>query len=391
MKVLFISPSFYPATYYGGPIHINYAFCNSLAKTKCVQLSVLTTDANGPRSRVALNDFPATAGDAYEVFYCRRAFGPDISPGLLFRLFGMIRRADIVHLNGVYSFTTLPTLFLCRVLQKPVVWSPLGALQRWPGTTRGPAKRLWERTCNWLCAPDRVLLHVTSEEEKAESPSRISNASAVVIRNGIEAPSPGGRKSFRHGGGLRLLYLGRLHPIKAIENLLHAMTLVKTSTQLSICGEGENDYQERLQSLVSDLNLNDRVHFHGHVDGAAKEQQFLDADLCIVPSFLESFCTVVVESLARGVPVIASRGTPWKRIEEMNCGLWVANEPQDLARAIDEAARMSLGDMGLRGKEWMQTEYSWAGVVEEMIQQYQKLIETSELRRRRTARQTQAA
>ena len=389
MKVLFISPSFYPATFYGGPIHINYAFCNALAKTKRVRLRVLTTDSDGPRRRIALNGLSVRLEDGYEVFYCRRMLGPDISPGLIFRLPGMIRQADVVHLNGVYSFTTLPTLFLCRVLQKPVVWSPLGALQRWPGTTHPIAKRFWEKICNWLCATDPVLLHVTSEEEKIESVSRIRNAAAAVIRNGIEAPPI--TKSARRSGDLRLLYLGRLHPIKGIENLLHAMTLVTTRTQLSICGEGDTDYQQRLQSLVSSLDLTDRVHFHGRVDGEAREQQFREADLCMVPSFRESFCTVVVESLARGIPVIASRGTPWKRIEEMNCGMWVANEAESLARAIDKAAEMPLGEMGRRGKDWMQTEYSWASVVDEMIQQYQKLIETSEVRRRRTARQTQAA
>lgn len=391
MKVLFISPSFHPATYYGGPIPINYAFCNSLAKTEQLQLRVLTTDADGPSKRIAVQSIPETLKEGYEVYYCRRAFRPDISPGLLLRLFRMIREADIVHLNGVYSFTTVPTLALCRLLQRPVVWSPLGALQRWPGTTRKTTKRLWERICNSFCNPERVVLHVTSEEERVESIRRISRASAVVIRNGVEIPKLNGDKSFRQGDGMRLLYMGRLHPIKGIENLLHALTMVKINVKLSICGEGDSDYQTRLQSLVTELELSDRVQFHGRVDEEVKELQFRDADLCIVPSFKESFCTVVVESLARGVPVIASQGAPWQRIEEMNCGMWVANDPEDLARAIEQAVNMPLREMGLRGQKWMEHEYSWSSVVEEMIEQYRSLIEISEPGSQEASRRPQAA
>lgn len=391
MKVLFIAPSFHPATYYGGPIPVNYAFCNSLAKTEQLQLRVLTTDADGPSKRIAVQSIPEKLDEGYEVYYCRRACRPDISPRLLLRLFGMIREADVVHLNGVYSFTTVPTLMLCRLLKRPVVWSPLGALQRWPGTTRKTTKRLWERICNSCCDPERVVLHVTSEEEKSESLCRIDRASIVVIRHGIDMPKLNGARTFHQGRDIRLLYLGRLHPIKGIENLLHALAMAKSNAFLSICGEGEADYQNRLRSLVAELQLSDRVKFHGRVDGEAKEQQFREADLCIVPSFKENFCTVVAESLARGLPVVASHGTPWRRIEDINCGLWVANGPEELSKAIDEAAYMPLREMGVRGRQLMAQEYSWASIVEEMIAQYRSLIEASELRRQGTARHPQAA
>ena len=48
MKVLHVVPTFYPATYWGGPIHSLYALCRVLAIVPDVQLRVLTTDAAGP-------------------------------------------------------------------------------------------------------------------------------------------------------------------------------------------------------------------------------------------------------------------------------------------------------------------------------------------------------
>ena len=130
------------------------------------------------------------------------------------------------------------------------------------------------------------------------------------------------------------------------------------------------------------MDLNNRVTFHGRVNAEAKEQQFAEADLCVVPSFTENFCNVVVESLARGVPVVASKGTPWARVTEMDCGLWVDNDAATLAGAIRQMQTMPLREMGQRGREWMQREFSWPSIADQMIQQYETLIETN--RRRKT-------
>lgn len=374
MKILFISPSFFPATYYGGPIFINRSYCQALAATSDVELEVLTTDSDGPRKRISSGSAGTDTSSGYAITYCRRWFRPDIAPGLLLRLPATIYSADVVHLTGVYSFTTLPTLLLCRLLRKPVVWSALGALQRWDGTTRQRVKRLWEELCNVICRPDRVLLHVTSKEEQSESMQKIRNVTPLVLRNGIDIPEAL-TKDFPPGGSLRLLYIGRLHPIKGIENLLYALTKVKCEFTLAICGEGAPSYEASLRSLVKRLDLDQRVRFHGQVNGEAKEQQFREAALCVAPSFKEAFCTVVLESLARGLPVIAGHGTPWQRVEEMGCGIWCSNNPEDLSDAIDRAAQMPLARMGERGRAWMQREFSWDQVATETIETYRSLID----------------
>ena len=339
-----------------------------------VQVEVLTTDSNGPGRRIDVRAAALDCTPGYDICYCRRLFPPDIAPGLLLRLCGKIRRADVVHLNGVYSFTTIPTLALCRLMKKPVAWSTMGALQRWEGSTRQGTKAWWERACNSFCDSDRVLMHVTSEEEKAESLEKIPNASALILRNGIDIPKLYEKKRNANGQFMRLLYIGRLHPIKGIENLLRAMTLVKTRVQLAICGEGEGEYEAGLRALVSELNLTEVVRFHGRVDGESKEQHFRDADLCIAPSFKEAFCTVVLESLARAVPVIASHGIPWQRVVEKGCGLWVGNAPEELATAIDQATALPLDEMGRRGRSWMEQDYSWSQVAAEMIAEYERRV-----------------
>lgn len=339
-----------------------------------VELRVLTTDSDGP-GRIPVESTPTELPVGYKVYYCRRWFGADIAPGLFRRSYGMIKWADVVHLTAVYSPPTIPVLLLCSILGKPVVWSTRGALQRWEGSTRTTLKGIWEKLCNSLCKLGRVVLHVTSEAEQLESGKRISNARATVIPNGVELPTLNGFHEQRKDSVLHVLYLGRLHPIKGIENLLRAVAMLKGKARLSICGDGDVAYQDQLHSLARELGLNGSVKFQGKVGGAEKEQQFAAADLCVVPSFKENFCIVVAEALAREVPVVASHGTPWQRLVEKECGLWVGNSSEELSAAMNLAASLPLTEMGKRGRAWMGQEYSWPAIAQQMFREYESLIQ----------------
>src|SRR5262249_42256134 len=153
------------------------------------------------------------------------------------------------------------------------------------------------------------------------------------------------------------------HPKKGIENLLEAHHRINGRLSLNSCltiaGAGEQDYTEAINALIHDLGLSRHVKMTGHVEGQAKTRLFENADLVVVPSYTENFGLVVAEALAHGVPVITSRGTPWNRVEEIGCGLWVDNDPDSLAQAIERISSMPLQDMGLRGREWMQREFAW--------------------------------
>lgn len=379
--MLHVTPSFYPARHYGGTSYSNYALCNASAAIPDLELKVLTTDSDGPekQQRINVTEFPARLPQGYEVLYCRRLFGADVSPSMLWRLWPMIRWADVVHLSAVYSPPTIPTLLFCKLQGKPVVWSTRGALQRWKGSTRTTLKRVWEVLCNSLCNSDRVLLHTTSEEERNESLPRISRATAIMVPNGIDIPAYSASRKAQHTGQPRLLYLGRLHPIKGIENLLRAVPQTDSNIQLSICGDGSMTYRQSLERLSGELGLEQRVTFHGMVEGEEKERHFYGADVCVVPSYKEAFCLVVAESLSRGIPVIVSRTTPWKSVASVGCGLSVDNDPESIAKAITTSLTMPLSEMGQRGREWMQRDYSWPVIAQRIAAHYGDMVKARDV------------
>ena len=374
MKVLHVVPSFYPAFNYGGPITSVYELCAGLVRQGC-EVRVLTTDANG--LGVVLDvakDAPVTLPPGLSVRYCPRIFCHSVSPELLRRLLPSIRWADLVHLTAVYNFPTFPTLAACRWLKKPLVWSPRGALQRWQSSRRPGLKAAWESVCRRL-APGGMVLHVTSAQEAAESVAKFPRARAAVVANGVELPP---RLERRNGSArLRLLFLGRLDPKKGIENLLAACQGLSNLDQLwslTIAGSGDAAYTAGLEENARTLGLREQVSFVGEVRGQAKTDLFAASDLAVFPSHTENFAMVVAEALAHGVPVIASKGTPWSGVEAHGCGLWVENDPATLAAAIARMSRMPLGEMGERGRCWMEEEFAWETVAREMLRLYGKLL-----------------
>jgi glycosyltransferase involved in cell wall biosynthesis len=378
MNILHITPAFYPATYYGGPIFSTYAMCNSLAAFPNVNLRVLCSDMAGPRvsDRVDVTARPMRYPAGYDVYFERRTIGSDIAPGLLPQIFKLGSRADIVWLTGTYSFTTLPTLLLCRLREKPLVWSPRGALQatqEWSGARRPGAKRLFEKLCQWL-QPRQCVLHVTAEVEKVASLMRMPGFDAEVISNGVELPLSAVGRTWKPDGLLRLVFISRLDPKKGLENLLEALPLIHAPCILNVYGSGEQGYIASLRALAARLGVSDRVMFHGHVDGAEKQAAFDEADLFVFPTHSENFGMVVAEALAHGIPVIVSKDAPWPALEERGVGLWIDKAPADVAKAVDQLAGQDLATMGARARAWMQSDFAWQSRAEQMLALLESMI-----------------
>lgn len=379
MRVLHVTPTYYPATYWGGPIVSVHSLCNALASMAGVDLKVLTIDTAGPRisERVEIRDFPTRYPGGYDVYFTRQVMGREIAPGLLVRLWTMVKWADVVHLTATYSFPTIPTLFICRMLNKPLVWSPRGALQaahNWGSASKPTLKKMWEYVCR-VVMPKQYVLHVTSDAEMAASTARLGKAEAVAIPNGVDVPNDVRRRKWMPDGTIRLIYIGRLAPIKGIENLVRAFSQLNgVPTTLNIYGTGERKYVDSLVELARLCRADGRLRFCGHVEGKAKTKAFLEADVCVVPSHSENFGMVVAESLAHGVPVIASKGTPWESLVEHRSGLWVANDPTTLASAITHMRTCDLEGMGRNGRAWMKREFCWQDIAGRMLAVYEQLI-----------------
>lgn len=382
MHILHVTSAYYPATYWGGPIFSVYGLNNALANLPEIEIQVLTTDSAGPLLSQRLEAANLNMEELYPnqiIHFTRRILRSSTSLEMLMKLPALVNWADVVHLTGTYSFPTFPTLLACRLFGKPLVWSPRGALQdaqKLEFSRKKRLKNIWNFLCNMLLNPDKTVLHTTSIEERDFSLSSLPGARAVVISNGIDTPLAFPKRDYCPNGELRLLFLSRLHRKKGVENLLDAMVDLKDlNISLSIYGTGDKAYVTSLQERAQKLGLLDgRVHFYGHVDGESKQAAFMNADVFVLPSYSENYGIAIAEALSYGVPVIASHGTPWQKVEEKKCGLWVDNTPQSLGEAVRTIRQMDLADMGRRGWQWMKDDFSWHYISTLMFQSYLELI-----------------
>jgi glycosyltransferase involved in cell wall biosynthesis len=78
------------------------------------------------------------------------------------------------------------------------------------------------------------------------------------------------------------------------------------------------------------------VALTGEVKGEDKLAFLTGADLFVFPSHSENFGLACLEALAAGLPVVASRSTPWSEVAQYGAGVWVDNTPNAFAESIIE-------------------------------------------------------
>ncbi|MDH7515718.1 MAG: glycosyltransferase [Bacteroidota bacterium] len=372
-----MTPSFHPAESFGGPIRTVYRLCVELSRLGTVSVRVLTTDTNGKHTRERLHLPGRTArwNENLTVVYARKSLGADFSFDLLASLPAEMRRADVVHLTGVYSSPTFPVLLCAGLERKPVLWSPRGSLMDWGAARRRRLKAAWRRVAR-LVAGKHTAFHVTSASEAEHAVRAMPGIPVLLVPNGVDVPLLPERIADADGV-FRIVFMGRLHPVKGLENLIRAVALTTGKTRLDIYGGGTQGYTASLRELTEALGISARVVFHGPIEETRKTEAFARADVFVLPSHSENFGLAAAEALAHAVPVIAGKGTPWEGLETHGCGLWVENDPLSLAHALSAMAGADLRAMGEAGRKWVTAEFSWPCIAERICRVYDDLIERS--------------
>jgi glycosyltransferase involved in cell wall biosynthesis len=332
-------------------------------------MRVLTTDAAGPDRFQRITPAPLP----YPVHYARRVAGHSISPSLLQQLPAAMRWADVVHLTGVYNTPTMPVFALAKATDKPVVWSPRGALQAtedWAEAPRRFAKKSFEVALNVL-RPRRIVMHATAQAEVAASVHRFAGIPTKIIPNTVDIPAYAARKK-TDLQDIKLIFLGRLHPKKGLTELFAAVRQLPTQFSLDVYGSGDADYTDALRSAAADLG--GRVRFHGHLSDAGKAAAFAKADLFVLPSYAENFGIAVAEAMAHSVPVLTTTATPWQGLDARGCGRCMTLGTDDLAEEIAALADQDLVAMGARGRAWVAKDFATQSMVDAFAALYQDLV-----------------
>lgn len=200
-----------------------------------------------------------------------------------------------------------------------------------------------------------------------------------VVRCGVDVSVFAPRDDGDSGGPFEVLTVGRVDPVKGQPLLVEAMAELRrrgVDARLTIVGGG--DGLADLQALAAGLGVTDAVHFAGAVGQDEIRAYYARADAFALPSFAEGLPVVLIEAMASGLAVVASRitGIP-ELVEDGVSGLLVTpSRGDELAEALAELAAdpARREAMGRAGREKVVAEFDIERTASELAAVFAELV-----------------
>lgn len=225
-------------------------------------------------------------------------------------------RYDLIH-SHYWISAAVGALAQAR-WQRPhlVMFHTLGAAKNTPGSGEHESGLRVAEERRLAAGADRIVAPSAGEAAHLTDLYGVPRAKISVVPCGVDLDlfQPRGRAASRRRLGWpaaeeTMLFVGRLAPLKGLENLIAALALLRPRhprLTLRVVGGGDPQGPPALIRRAQDLGVAPAVHFSGRVEQADLPYHYSAADLLALPSYYESFGLVVLEALACGTPVAAT-------------------------------------------------------------------------------------
>lgn len=300
-------------------------------------------------------------------------------PSFVIRLSRLIRRldVDVVHTNSLKA--DILGGLAGRLAGKQVVWHVRDRIAEdyLPPRTVHLFRWLARRIPHAIIANSQATLDTLCLPESKPD----GRHSAKVVHDGFDfADMPSNEE--RHGAGLVVGLVGRISPWKGQDVFLRAIHRIHSEfpgAKFQIIGSalfGESGYESHINALCSDLGLDQCVEFCGFVRDIQRHIATLDI-VVHASTIPEPFGQVIIEGMAAGKPVIASRGGgPTEIVADGSSGILI---PMNDVDALADAMRRLLRDSKLRerlgagGRQRVQEAFRIETTADKVSQVYSEL------------------
>jgi glycosyltransferase involved in cell wall biosynthesis len=298
---------------------------------------------------------------------------------------------ELVHHVSWGSLQQPPTAWK---LGLPFVWGPVGGGQTWPAAFMqfAASGRSTERLRNLLVCLTRWNPLVVRAAHHADLILAINGETARTLTNlhtrrvefltdyGIQEDWLTDRRANSSPpGSLSMLWGGRCEPRKGLPLILEAMAKVPNpSIRLTAAGDGP--CLAEWQHMAQTLGIGERVNFIGRVPWTKMAELFTSSDVLLFPSLRDSQGTIVLEAMARGLPLITLDHQGVGQIVPKEAGVKVpVTTPQETIAGLADAMAL-LADNPQRRTEMgsaaarCAAENTWAKRAERMTTLYEEVL-----------------
>jgi glycosyltransferase involved in cell wall biosynthesis len=274
----------------------------------------------------------------------------------------------------------------------PVVIGPMnGGMNYPPGFSK--SQGLFER---WLMRAGRIASHamnailpgkrkaaillVANERTRQVLPRGTKGEVIELTENGVDLNVFRRAEGSRSESGPvrpRFVFIGRLIEWKGVDLLLKATAIALRRHELELHIIGDGAIRPQLESLAASLTLGDRVVFHGFIPQDKCAKFLAGFDALVLPSLYECGGAVVLEAMATGLPVIATKwGGPADYLNE-STGILI--EPTGQESFINEIADAMIrlaqspelrAELGQAARTRAVAEFDWERKIDVMIEVY---------------------
>jgi glycosyltransferase involved in cell wall biosynthesis len=290
---------------------------------------------------------------------------------------GEWRGIDVVHLHGAFNSTNT---LVSRSVGRPYVFSPHSGYDR-VSLERSRGRKIVYRTLFERAMLEKASLLVALTDVELKDLRRFgASGPAEVIPNGVEQPPTDlDRGAFRRELGvlndaLLAVFVGRLDVHRKGLDVLVRGIAEAPGWQLALIGPRFRDV-ERLEKLMSDLAVTDRIHMIGERHGRKLQQCVAGADVFTMVSRWEGLPMALLEALSLSIPAIVSPAVERiAGVEAAGAG-WVTDEAGlgPLLRRLWEARRHEISPRG-DAASLLSRRYDWREVAKLYERAYERAL-----------------
>ena len=349
-KVLVIADWFAPGFKAGGPIRSLVNFAQNLKGD--LDIYVLTSDRDlnegSPYHGIQQNQW-TNLDTRIRVFYA--------SPSWL--SMSNIRKEvkklqpDLIYLNSMYSrFFSIYPLLLKRLgrIHSRFVLSPRGMLKQSAVQFGRAKKTIFLKLFRWFGLHKDILFHCADQIEVDDAKKYFGEVPTALLSNMPAFQKPLVLPAGKNKNQLRMLFVGRIHPIKNLDFLLKVLKPVEAQVELTIIASLEDkDYWRKCEDLISKLPSNIKINFKGDMPNEEVEKVMSSQDIFALPTQGENYGHAIFESLIAGRPVVISDQTPWRELSKVKAGWDISlTHPDQFTQVLKQFSCMNQEELN----EW---------------------------------------
>lgn len=290
-----------------------------------------------------------------------------------------IHKFDILHQHGIWMPISLYSLKIKRNSNLKSIIQPHGFLLPYSRNLAKRKKQVVFSLFEKKNLNSSNVLVACAEYEAKVLKELFPEKHVAIIPNGIPDEFFIAENTRNHTmeKKRRMLFLSQIIPVKGLERVLRSIKAIGVDEFLNwefiIAGYEDVNYKSFLDELISNLGLKSIVKFVGPKFGLDKLNLIDNSDVFILPSYNENYGIVVAEALARGIPVLTTKGAPWDELVTNRCGFWVDNTELGIKEGLLQvmsSSREELQEMGARGRKLIKNNYLWSKTSLKTIEMY---------------------